>query len=259
MKREGPEGETVSERITYSANEVHRMKERLNLISSALPSVIYNAVLTHKAIGFARTIQDVVEELTYLYSSDPDRVKLLQYLEIMDGIAKELMASIVSNRFQRIHQSTARICLYDLTQQFFLNEFAMAGKKKIDIKPMNEKQGPLYVDCDPWALKQVLQILAENAVQAMAQTSIKELTANVQASNTGSVILRLLDTGAGIPANLKEKIFKTALADESINGRGLGTALAAILIGHYDGEICVENTSGAGTCIKIELPLSPME
>lgn len=259
MKHEGPEEKIISEKVTYSVAEVHRMKARLDLISSVLLPVINEAVLVHKAIGFARTIQDVVGELSFLQSSEANRIERLQYLEMMEGSAKELLESIVLGRSHRIQAPISRVCLYDLTQEFFLQEFPIAVKKGIRVNLMREKQAPLYVNAHPWALKQVLHILAENAVQAMEKTSVKDLTASVEASNTGDIIFRVRDSGSGIPDDLKDKLFKTALLNEYKNGRGLGTALAAILIGHYDGEICIEKTSEAGTCIKIALPVSSVE
>lgn len=75
----------------------------------------------------------------------------------------------------------------------------------------------------------------------------------------GSVEITVSDTGIGIDAGEKTKIFQPFYqARESQHmeaGTGIGLALAAEYVKLHHGRIDVESTKGKGTCFTVELPL----
>jgi signal transduction histidine kinase len=234
--------------------EVNRMRAKLSLMSSIMPVAVYHALLYHKAIGFARTIQDVVQELSIVSSLGVKSEDWPQYLEIMDGSAAELLESLKAIRTLPARDRVEVICINSLVREFFLNEFSIGTEKNVHIDLLVEEDQRLCVRASPWEMKQVLRILAENAVQAMEKTSTRNLIVSVQATDTGCVIIRLKDTGPGIAAELLDKLFKTAITNENKQGRGLGAAIAAIIIDSYDGVISIDDNSEMGANITVSLP-----
>jgi two-component system, sensor histidine kinase and response regulator len=75
-------------------------------------------------------------------------------------------------------------------------------------------------------------------------------------------VLTVADTGVGIPAADRERIFdrfvRSAIATrQAIPGTGLGLTIARDIVAAHDGTITVESDEGRGSTFKIWLPLRP--
>ena len=103
---------------------------------------------------------------------------------------------------------------------------------------------------DKEQIRGVLINLLDNAVDATPSTG--SVTVNAEQDN-GSVLLQVADTGPGIPADAKEKLF---LPYYSTKGRGTGLGLAIVhrVIRDHNGTIRVEDNEPNGTVFTIELP-----
>ena len=120
----------------------------------------------------------------------------------------------------------------------------------------------LIADAD--RLSQVFLNLIQNALQAMEReggkiviTTRMALDHRLLASN-GQVGLLLLvelaDTGPGIEAAILDKV-STPFFTTRVGGTGLGLAVARHWIARHGGTLRLESTSGAGTTVRIALPL----
>jgi signal transduction histidine kinase len=69
----------------------------------------------------------------------------------------------------------------------------------------------------------------------------------------GRILLEIIDTGVGIKAEMKEKIFEPFFSTRS-GGSGLGLPTAKRIIDAHDGKLTVESTPGHGTAFTINLP-----
>lgn len=100
------------------------------------------------------------------------------------------------------------------------------------------------------ALRQVLLNLALNALQAMPDGGRLELSAHSQADK---VVLDICDTGAGIPDEIRERVFDFHFTTRH-GGSGLGLAICKRLIESAGGTIGFTSTAGQGTVFRLELP-----
>ncbi len=133
-------------------------------------------------------------------------------------------------------------------------EFApQAGAKGIDFASSIAPNVPDAVTGDPARLRQVLSNLLGNAVKFTERGRI-ELAAELVSHSRDELRLRFTvsDTGIGIPASDRDRLFETfTQADDSntrkYGGTGLGLAISKQLVELLGGEIGVESEPGAGS------------
>ena len=102
-------------------------------------------------------------------------------------------------------------------------------------------------------LRQALLNLMLNAAQAMPVGG--ELTFQASVEN-GHVVLSLIDTGAGIAAEVLPKIFKPFFSTKSKSGgSGLGLPTTKKIIEAHGGAIDVQSELGKGTKFTFRLPI----
>lgn len=105
-------------------------------------------------------------------------------------------------------------------------------------------------------LSRVLDNLLRNALEFTPAGGRVTVSAGGEA---GGVILSVRDTGQGIPAAFREKIFdKFAQAEVGAQGgrrgTGLGLTLCRLAVEAHDGRIWVESAEGRGSCFFVALP-----
>ncbi|AMV22465.1 Sensor histidine kinase TmoS [Planctomyces sp. SH-PL14] len=121
----------------------------------------------------------------------------------------------------------------------------------VDCPPLAE---PVYVDRDMWE-KIVLNLLSN----AFKFTFAGEIALSLRREGE-SVVLRVRDTGTGIPAEELPKLFDRFHRVENARGRthegsGIGLALVQELVKQHHGTVSAESEFGAGTTFVVRIPL----
>jgi len=108
------------------------------------------------------------------------------------------------------------------------------------------------VEIDPARIRSVIGNLLSNAIRhTPAGGSIKVLL-----SRSGDQALATVaDTGEGIAPELLPDVFKRFVKSSDSNGSGLGLAIAHDLAAAHDGKLEIESAPGAGTRVRLTLPL----
>jgi len=122
---------------------------------------------------------------------------------------------------------------------------------------------------DAQELRQVMWNLCLNAVEAMqcqgtliVRTSVQPLLRQPYQSHaeplagTQELIIEMIDSGPGMPPEVKEKIFEPFYSTKE-GGTGLGLATVDRIIHHHKGRIEVDSQPGHGTTMRIHLPILP--
>ncbi len=153
---------------------------------------------------------------------------------------------------------------YDL-HPFAVKDLADAVNSLLKIKA-NEKGIGLYLNIAPDAaanfigdslrIRQVLLNLAGNAVKF---TERGEVSINIMRKTNG-LRFEVNDTGIGIPAEAREKLFSNfsqvdASTTRKFGGTGLGLAISKRLIEGMGGSIGVNSADNKGSSFWFELPL----
>ncbi|MCU1335322.1 MAG: multi-sensor signal transduction histidine kinase [Bryobacterales bacterium] len=114
------------------------------------------------------------------------------------------------------------------------------------------------VNLDPDQFKRVVVNLVDNAAEAMRDAMVKRLIVATRATSADSVELVISDTGAGISAGDKEKLFLPYFSTKG-RGTGLGLAIVSHILSEHGGRIRVEDNRPAGTRFFIEVPVATFE
>jgi two-component system NtrC family sensor kinase len=70
------------------------------------------------------------------------------------------------------------------------------------------------------------------------------------------ILIRIQDTGTGIPEEIKDKIFEAFFTTkQKVKGVGLGLSVCYGIIKDHAGDIKVESKEGKGTTFAISLPI----
>ncbi|NEQ54791.1 MAG: HAMP domain-containing histidine kinase, partial [Leptolyngbya sp. SIO3F4] len=124
------------------------------------------------------------------------------------------------------------------------------------------------IRCFPGQLNQVFMNILVNAIDALDENSQGkdygtlethpnqiQITTEIQQDN---VLIHIYDNGAGIPEDIKQKIFDHLYTTKEIGkGTGLGLAIAQqIIVETHGGKIVVNSNPGQGTEFVITLPVT---
>jgi len=116
-----------------------------------------------------------------------------------------------------------------------------------------EGQGLPLIDLDPGRMRQVLSNLTANALRYSPQGGAVRVSSRL---SNGQVIIEVHDSGPGIPAADLPHIFERFYKSTDSGGMGLGLAIARHLVTAHGGTISAESAPGAGTTIRVTLPVT---
>ena len=119
---------------------------------------------------------------------------------------------------------------------------------------VNIEEGLPPVNGDRQKLTQVLVNLVRNAVQATAQW--RQIGVEASRKN-GHVVFAVEDEGPGVPADMKENLFKPFVSSKGEGGMGMGLYMAKLIIDSHQGEIAVLDRPQGGA--RFEVRLQPAE
>ncbi len=110
-----------------------------------------------------------------------------------------------------------------------------------------------YVTCNPGELNQVFLNLFVNAAQAIKGKGDITIETEPKKKN---IIIRITDTGIGIPKENLDKIFDPFFTTKEVGkGTGLGLSVSHGIIEKHNGTIRVSSKQGVGTTFTISLPI----
>lgn len=129
----------------------------------------------------------------------------------------------------------------------------LAERKKIEMGAEVSADLP-SAQADPKLLERVLQNLIGNAIKftpAMGQVRVGARAVD------HSVQVWVSDTGTGIPADLRTRLFQKFVTGASPQkGSGLGLAFCKLAVEAQGGRIWVESKEGQGSTFYFTLPLA---
>jgi signal transduction histidine kinase len=134
-----------------------------------------------------------------------------------------------------------------------------SGEKDIKIEVADRGAGALAVRVDALRFDEVLYNLIENAIKYSPRGGKVDLTVRREGP---SVLISVDDSGPGIPASEREKVFERfyrmdkSRAQDS-GGRGLGLSIAYEIVKAHGGSIRIEDSPLGGASFVVTLSRAP--
>lgn len=116
------------------------------------------------------------------------------------------------------------------------------------------------IEAYPMQLKQVFMNLLVNAHQAIeAREDGEPGVIRIETAQEGDeIVVRISDTGVGIPEAARSRIFEPFFTTKPIGaGTGLGLSTSFGIIERHGGRIDVDSEVGRGTVFEVRLPIAP--
>jgi nitrogen fixation/metabolism regulation signal transduction histidine kinase len=110
------------------------------------------------------------------------------------------------------------------------------------------------VNLDPEQFQRVVVNLVDNAAEAMQDALVKKLYIATQAGAADTVELVVADSGCGVSAEEKEKLFLPYFSTKN-RGTGLGLAIVSHIVAEHGAHIRVEDNRPVGARFTVEIPI----
>lgn len=130
--------------------------------------------------------------------------------------------------------------------------------KKTTIAVEREDHASRLVRMNRTELQQVLVNLIVNAIHAMPDGGRLALrTFDLDMDGRPGIVIEVADTGAGMTADVMQRVFDPFFTTKRREGTGLGLSISQMLVTRQGGRISVESELGKGTTFTVWLPEAP--
>lgn len=174
----------------------------------------------------------------------------------LEGYSKTIEGLMVISQYEegRLYLEIKKVDMVKVVDRVVTAIRPVADQKRIDISlDLPEK---VIMDGDSRELNRLTANLLDNAIKyTKRQGSVAVSLSTVN----GSAVLKVRDTGIGIPRDEVEYIFdrfyQVSGARSSRRGFGLGLSIVRQIVQEHKGAISVESDVGRGTTFSVTLPL----
>lgn len=212
-----------------------------------------------------RTPLNAIMSLTDVIANESDALKVKSNCEIIKYSSQSLLSSVNDILdFSKIEKGELKLELapfepLKILEQIKTNAVETAKNKGINIKYTIENKALLTVNGDAIRFAQITNNIINNAIKFTPEGDVKiNLDWKKTSGNHIKLVLKVTDTGVGIPKDKMNSIFDS-FSQESINnkrkfgGLGLGLFIVKNLVDLHKGKIGIESQPGLGTICTIEL------
>ncbi|MFA5905847.1 MAG: ATP-binding protein [Desulfobacula sp.] len=120
----------------------------------------------------------------------------------------------------------------------------------------NEIEDKIFIDADIRMFQRAFSNLLDNAIKYTSKGGRISISAFLE---NQTVVIRVADTGIGVPPGFHEKIFERFFRIDSSrtnSGTGLGLSFARTIIRRHRGDIHVTSDQNMGSVFEIRLPIN---
>jgi two-component system NtrC family sensor kinase len=254
--------------VMLTTNKLVRMLESKRRSMRFLDQQLQHASKLASSARLAQgALEDITDSLANIHSAaqwlreiwkqraqaepDPEEVR-----GTLDQIEAEVHRSegAVKRGLDLGRPSAGPVCI-DLNIHELIGELLDLMRRELHFKRIRvqrDSPDPAATVCsDPDGLRQVLQNLISNAVAATPDGGDIAIGSRME---RGRLILTVIDSGTGIPAEELEKIFEPLYTTRP-EGLGLGLTISRTIVERLGGTLSARNEPGRGAAFTVELPL----
>ena len=215
------------------------------------------SALAHELNQPLTAVASYCESARDLLATPPDDETLAMVREAMDEAAKQAVrAGQIVRRLRDFmsHGETERRVesLQRLISE--ANALALVGSREhgIDVQvSLDPDADAVFVD--RIQVQQVLVNLIRNAIDAMMNSTPRNLTIRTARSANHSVEVTVEDTGAGIDESIAPQLFQPFVTSKQ-SGMGIGLSICRTIVESHGGRIWFDAAGSGGTAFHFTLP-----
>jgi signal transduction histidine kinase len=210
-----------------------------------------SAVVAHEVRNPLAIISNAVATLRRSGIGDDDRQTLLAILDEETTRLNRLVGDLL--RYARpVDLERQQVSLRDLVSR----GMTLAEGKPDLIAELIEPDPIEKVWADPTLIRQVIDNLIDNAVQAMSGGGVLTVTlVNLELDGARGVEIQIQDTGEGMDTQVRSRALDPFFTTRP-SGTGLGLAIVARIVDAHGGNLRIKSKAGAGTVMHVFLPLA---
>ena len=258
--------------LLIAARHMHRLRDRhqksmeseIRLSQELLNAQTQNiqnarlASLGEMAAGVAHEINNplaiIVGSVSLLAKSANDPLKFSAKLTAIKKSCDRISKIVKSlKKFSRIDDTTPfekRSLSHIVNEVLVLTE---TKSKNFNTPITFEMRSDAHISCDEIEIEQVLVNLIHNAIDAVKSEPEKWIHIYL-AEEDSSVVLRLIDSGRGIPEAVQRKLFDPFFTTKKVGeGTGLGLSITKGILDKHEATITILADS-PHTCFEIRFP-----
>ncbi|WP_291857304.1 hybrid sensor histidine kinase/response regulator transcription factor [Marinilabilia sp.] len=235
------DNELTEAKMRFFTNISHEIRTPLTLIYAPLQEILNRSDINKEVYGTLSIMHRNVKRLLNMVD------QLLEFRKIDTGHSE-----LKPSRFNLVELCHDTLAAFD----------SLAGQKNIEVKVETEKE--IWLTADEKMISTALYNLLSNAMkftQAGGKVFIRlEYDENENNSSVcRRVIIRVCDSGPGIPEHQLESVFERFNQVKSgihshLGGSGIGLSIVKEFVALNKGEVKAYNKPGGGCCFEIVLP-----
>jgi len=235
-----------------------RVREKTDALQRAQSEIAQSeklAALGYLSAGMAHEIRNPLNSISLFIqlmrqnTTDPEQLdyqgKILKEIDRIDDIIRKLLDA--SRRTRTITNNIALDQVIENALEVFSPQIE-TGKIRVT-RSFCDAIPP--IKADPAELEQIFTNLLLNALDEMPTGGHLDMRISEE---SGRVVVRVSDSGGGIPADALPFIFDPFFSTKS-RGSGMGLPVVQRIARIYEGNIVVEKTSSTGTVFRLDFPV----
>ncbi len=164
----------------------------------------------------------------------------------MGAMLREILEFARGNYSLNLERRELAPLIHSVIPESITSEVATSVAVEVHIPPN------LFVRVDCERVGRIFNNLVVNSVQAMPEGG----TITIHAAEAGNrVRINIADTGSGIPAGLRDRLFEPFVSQGKRGGTGLGLAIANSIAEAHGGSLTLVSADGQPAEFCVELPI----
>ena len=243
---------TLATEFNLMVEQLSRIQERLRRVEHLDTLAKFSSVVAHEIRNPLNAMQINLHLLRERMGSEE-----LEYLDVISTEIRRLENLV--REFQKISRppvlSTETTDVNDLVSDVVNLQRSTAEAQGIEIRLDLDERLPV-VEADRNRITQAVLNLVLNAMQAMPNGGLLEISTSRWDEVPGGVAITVADSGEGIPKEELSRVFDFYYTSRD-SGSGLGLSVAQQIVDEHGGQIVLASAVGEGTNARILLPPIP--